>query len=283
MNKFYVKDCPENFTMFNWIYKNSNWKEAEKDVKSNIDNVIKIPHSLNLEKIINDTKIALEVYGTKGWQTQLGESKAYGGLSMVYNPDLVSEVDPNQSTLGTIENKPNEFYYDSVHNFRSIRNTYFDSYGFRKLSPCIENTKLVDFVAGFKLSLTRSRIAVLDADYHDRVGEDFLWHKDETVFENLRINIPIETDRSFMFQLGNNDPIHLSIGDIYTWDTHKPHRVYATNKNNKKRIHMVLGFTPWVNYLQDEDAYELNDFFGKVHPFDIILNGKIHDQIGIGH
>lgn len=281
MNKFYVKECPENLAIFEWIYKNSKWAQAEKDVVTDIDDIVDIPHELDIQELIIDTKEALQIYGSRGWQTTKGQSNAYGGLSLVYNPDLISKVDPNQNTLGTKENNPNEFFYNKTHNFKTVRNTYFDSYGFRKLSPCVENTKLKFFLESFNLSPTRSRIAVLDADYHDRVGEEFLWHRDETIFENLRINIPIDTDPSFMFQLENKNPIHLEIGKIYTWDTHKPHRVYATNKIRKKRTHMVLGFMPWVKYLPDDDAYELNEFFGKVHPFDLILTGKIHRSIGI--
>jgi hypothetical protein len=121
---------------------------------------------------------------------------------------------------------------------------------------------------------------VLDADMHDRVGEEFLWHKDETIFENLRINIPIDTDSSFLFQLENKLPTHLELGKIYTWDTNLPHRVYATKKSTKKRTHLVLGFTPWIDYIENEDCFVLNSHFGKLHPFDILLNGSAHQSIG---
>lgn len=280
--KYYTKECPKNLPLFQWIYDSSNFKQAIADVNAlcRIDDIIDLPHRLDIIKLIKDTIESIDSFGIKGWQTTRGESKAYGGLSLVYNPDICYSVDPNQSTLGTSVNSPDQFYYGSTENFSSVRNTYFDSYGFRKLSPCVTQTNLKYFFEKFHLSPTRSRIAVLDADYYDKVGEEFLWHKDETIFENLRINIPIDTDPSFLFQLENKNPIHLEVGKIYTWDTHLPHRVYSKKKSNKKRVHLVLGFMPWINYNETEDYFEINSYFGKVHPFDILLKGLAHPDIG---
>jgi len=282
MNKFFVKDCPENISIFEWISKTARYQEAIDDIENqnNFDDLVDIPHSLNINDITTMTKQVIDEFGVKGWQTTKGESKSYGGLSLVYNPDLSDDIDPNQNTLGTRKNNPAQFFYDSTEKFNSVRNTYFDSYGFRKLSPCVSTSSLNDFISDFDLSLTRSRIAVLDASYYDKTGEDFLWHRDETVFENVRINIPIETDENFMFQIENKSSIHLRVGKIYTWNTNIPHRVYSTMKTNTKRIHIVLGFSPWVDYHEDEDAFIINEFFGKMHPIEIITKGFAHPRIG---
>jgi hypothetical protein len=282
MKQFYVKDCPSDSTIFSWISKETNLSQAILDVTPSIDfdDIVVLPHALDLEKIIKITKETLDQFGIKGWQTSAGESRAYGGLSLVYNPDLIESVDPNQNTLGTKNNAPNKFYYGSTEKFQSIKNTYFDSYGFRKLAPCVTNTELNNFISQFVLSPTRSRIGVINARYHDYVGEDFLWHKDEIIFENLRINIPIITDDSFLFQLESKSPLHLHLGKIYTWDTHRAHRVYSTYKSNVRRVHLVLGFSPWINYDNSNDCFIVNDYFGKVHPLDILLNGLAHPLIG---
>lgn len=281
MKKFCVHDAPEDTSLFKWLSDSTNLEEAIKDIPSDYQDIIEIPHRLNLEEIKKDTLEALDKFGFKGWQTSKGESWAYGGLSLVYNPDLVEEVDADQNTLGTKMNNPGEFFYGSTQNFQSVRNTYFDSYGFRKLAPCVELTGLEKFIKGFNLSPTRSRIGVLDAAHRNTVGEEFLWHKDETVFENLRINIPIETDETFLFQLDDKDPIHLEYGKIYTWDTHVSHRVYATETKSTKRTHLVLGFTPWFDYIEEEDSFVVNQFFGKIHPIDMILQGHVHPDIGV--
>ena len=134
MKKFYVSECPDHSSIFAWLSRSTNFDEAVKDIQSSsrLDDVIDIPHRLNIDEIVNNTLDALDKFGTRGWQTTKGESKAYGGLSMIYNPDLIESVDPNQNTLGTRTNKPDMFYYGSTEKFSSIRNTYFDSYGFRK-------------------------------------------------------------------------------------------------------------------------------------------------------
>jgi hypothetical protein len=282
MKKFYVKDCPEDKSLFQWISNEVDFDTAKKDVpfKKQFEEIIDLPHKLNLDEIKKDTIDTLNNFGVKGWQTTRGESNTYGGLSIVYNPNLIESIDPNQQTLGTAINTPKEFFYGKMEKFYSPRNTYFDSYGFRKLSPSIENSNLKKFILDFNLSPTRSRIAVLNGLNYNKVGEDFLWHKDEEIFENLRINIPIDTNEHFMFQLENNHPIHLSYGKCYTWDTHKAHKVYMKKETDKKRIHLVLGFSPWINYNNDDDSFELNEFFGKIHPFEILLQGLAHPLIG---
>lgn len=282
MNKFFVKDCPEDRTIFAWIDSQIGFKEAYQDLRCSVptDNWISIPHRLNIDQLRQITEDCLIKNGVRGWQTKRGDARAYGGLSLVFNPDLREPTDPNQSTLGTRTNAPEEFYWSSTEKFDKIKHTYFDTYGFRQLSPAVVNSSLQEFLRSFKLTSIRGRIGVLDADYHDRVGEEFLWHKDEPVYENLRLNIPLVGDETFMFQTEGQAPMTTPIGNIYTADTHIAHRIYATEKSSKKRIHLVLGFSPWLDYNQEDDSYTVNKFFGRVHPIDLLFKGLAHPEIG---
>ena len=99
------------------------------------------------------------------------------------------------------------------------------------------------------------------------------------MFENLRINIPIQTDETFLFELLNHKPVHLNYGDIYSWDTNIAHRVFPTTAENRSRIHVVLGFSPWFDYNAEEDSWTANEFFGKMHPIDMLINGYVHKDI----
>ena len=102
---------------------------------------------------------------------------------------------------------------------------------------------------------------------------------EKTVFENLRINIPIKTDETFMFQLLGKPPEHLEYGNMYSWDTNLAHRVFPTTDDVNRRVHLVLGFSPWFDYNEEEDSWTSNEFFGELHPIDMLLNGHVHDSI----
>ena len=66
---------------------------------------------------------------------------------------------------------------------------------------------VLDLMKQFRFSPIRSRIAIVDANYYNENTADSVgWHKDERVFENLRINIPITTDPDCLFQMENTDP-----------------------------------------------------------------------------
>lgn len=280
--KFYLREIPEPFTVWRWINDHSTFQEATKDIKPKVDagQLLTLNHKFNIDKLIESANDAVEKFGFNGWQTSNKKEPSYGGLSLVCNPDYKENVDPNAQTLGTIKNQPTEFFYSQVGNFVSLRNTYFDSYAFRHHSPCVKETGLFDFIKGFKRSPIRSRLATINSKFvSDEERKMFGWHRDETVFENLRINIPIITDDTFMFQLEKQSPVHLSVGNAYSWDTNIAHRVFPTTQEPKSRSHLVLGFSPWFDYLENEDAYVSNEFYGKKHPIDMLLEGNVHEDI----
>jgi hypothetical protein len=79
--------------------------------------------------------------------------------------------------------------------------------------------------------------------------------------------------------MAGEPPYHLAVGKAYTWDTNRPHRVFCRGRTSAMRIHLVLGFAPWFDYLPDADAWVPNRFFGEVHPFDIAAEGLLHPAI----
>jgi hypothetical protein len=280
--KFYVKDIPDPYPIWKWIQNNTNISKHIQYLKPSVDssNLLTLTHGFNIPDIIDSTLDAVDKYGFKGWRSSLGEEKQYGGLSLTFNPEYAEDCDPNQQTLGTDKNLPTQFFYGQAQNFSTVRNTYFDSLGFRKLSPCVLNTGLKDIINGFKRSIIRSRIGIINSQYvSDEMRPRFLWHRDETVFENLRINVPIKTNETFMFEIEGQKPTHLKLGNLYSWDTNISHRVFPTTTEPSARIHLVFGFCPWFDYLPDDDAYVSNEFYGEVHPFDMLVNGHVHEKI----
>lgn len=279
---FFVKEIPDPFSVWNYIKSKTDIEQQVSKLVPKVDTtqLINLNHSFNIDELSKVTLGALDRFGFHGWRYTEGEGKDYGGLSLSYNPDYQENCDPNQQTLGTPSNHATEFFYGQTQNFKSIRNSYFDTYGFRKHAPCVAETGLKDFLDSFNLSCVRGRLAVINSQYVPASArERFGWHKDEPVWENLRINIPIKTDDTFMFQLVKKQPEHLAYGNLYTWDTNLPHRVFPTTEEVKDRVHLVLGFSPWFDYDEEKDAWVSNEFYGEVHPIDMLIDGHVHDKI----
>lgn len=273
--KFYVKDIPDQWPVFQYMAAKTNLKAHILESRFKITDLINLKHTVDLDSLRTDVLNILKLNEPKGWLTAGGRSKPYTGLSLVYNPNLQEDIDPLYQTLGTAYNTKDEFFWKTTSKVPHLKNSYFDTYSFRKISPVITGTML-DLINQFNVPLVRSRIGIVDAnetalDEVDKQG----WHKDEPVFENLRINIPITTDEDCLFQIEGNEPVHLPYGNMYTWDTFIPHRVFANKVKPATRIHIVLGFSPWFNYNQEDDSWSTNEFFGKKHPIDMLVDGDL--------
>jgi hypothetical protein len=240
---------------------------------------------------------AIERYGLHGWLSSEGRRKddPYLSLSLTCNPDLedAGVRDVHQATLGTSVNRRDEFYYGQVGRFARLKHSYFDTYGFRVRTPAARIGALGDFLAQCRLSLVRSRLSLLRATHSDVCSFDFGWHRDEPVFENLRINIPLFSQRSFRLEIEHErdrpakrsttmSSHYLAPGSAYTFDSNRPHRVFAMAPSDADRIHLVLGFAPWYRYDARADVWEPNEFYGRVHPFDLVRSGKLHPALRAG-
>lgn len=281
--KFYLNEIPDNYSIWAWIKQNTDVMERFQMQTCSVDpsKLLNLKHSFDIKSIQEACADAIEKFGFNNWQNNQGGGNAYGGLSLVYNPEYVDKtIDINAHTLGTKQNAPDQFFYGRTENFQSVRNTYFDSYSFRYYSPCVTESKLNDFMTGFKRSPIRSRLATIQSEYvPESYRPKFGWHKDEPVVENLRINIPITTDDTYLFQIEDQQPVHLDIGNMYSWDTHLPHRAFPTTNEKTTRTHIVLGFSPWFDFDPTEQAFVSNEFYGRMHPIDMLISGHVHDKI----
>lgn len=224
----------------------------------------------------------------QGFRTAEGENRSYKSISLVYN-DKIDDVDPLYSTLGSSKISNSKQYYGSKELSDSLglkENSYYDTYGFNKRTSVTYVGEFKEFIDSFKCSLIRSRISVIPSNDINVTKFSYLWHRDETVFENLRFNIPIQTADNYLFQLEDKiirpspqSPTmitkHLEVGKAYSWDTNKPHRVFADKVGIIDRIHIVLGFSPWFDYHQETDSWTPNEFFNKKHPHDMLIDGDV--------
>jgi hypothetical protein len=152
-------------------------------------------------------------------------------------------------------------------NHSSIKNTYYDTYAFRKRLDIVENHlgNLFDY---FSCPLLRSRAAFLK--FPNFLNKKEGWHVDEPSTHMFRINIPLQTSEEHILEINGNDGYgnslvltkHLEVGKAYIWNTRIPHRVTTTKFSKLERIHLVLGFGTWVDYDADNDTFSKSHLHG---------------------
>lgn len=209
--------------------------------------------------------------GLQGWKNIKGESNHYRGFSLTYNPTF---FDKDQSmyhqSWGSNLLMQNYGRKNGLGNHSFIKNTYYDSYGFRS-TPSIITQELHYLFNKFTCSLVRSRVAFLNL--HKCPINDTGWHVDEPPYHLFRVNIPLQTSEEYILEIKGSDEFgnrldlskHLTVGNAYIWNTRIPHRV-CINKpclNLDDRIHMVLGFSPWFDYVGAEDAFVKSKLHGQ--------------------
>jgi hypothetical protein len=279
---FRVEEIPLTETIFSFIRKHTHYEEACRSVHTKLRDTRKIELEIvdvDLERLKQSVLDIVRERGFGGWRHKDGESLTYGGFSLTYNPDHQDDLDPHVSTIGTPKNARSEFFWNATARHEHLKHSYFDTYGFRSRTPASQTGYLGEFIDSFTRPMVRSRVGIIpgenvnpdDKTYQEKEG----WHRDEPVFENLRINIPLQTDENYAFQMEGEEPYHLEVGKAYTWDTNKPHRVFARGRTTTMRIHLVLGFSPWFDYDAATDTWMPNACFGRVHPFDMAAEGLL--------
>jgi hypothetical protein len=281
--KIYRDEVPDEVTTERYIFDKTGsyekWKKIKDKIKCN-KFAFKL-ENYDHELLKKDTLEALDKYQFRGWQTNFMKSRIYGGLSFLYNKEHQDGIDPEGSTLGTPKNGTQEFFYAQTENHEKLKDSYFDTYGFVDKTGLYNYGYIKKFLEEKSLrSLTRSRLAVMKAHTPNKFQSDLNWHRDEHICVNLRLNIPITTTPEYMFQMENEEPYHLDIGNAYSWDTNVPHRVLLLKPEVEDRANFVLGYSPWFDYDEDNRCWIQNDFWGK-HPFQMLLDGEIFKDLSL--
>ena len=279
-DKIYLDEIPHNHAVDRYIMDVTGSKEKWLAVKhSLVKNKAKLKIlDYNHEARSADTLEAIQRFGFHGWTNksilQPNISK-YGGLSFVYNPKHLDEMDKNSSTLGTSRNTIDQFYDYNTTNTPNLKNSYLDTYSFTENTDLRNFGYIKDFLdSRSKRTLIRSRLGVIKAGNPNFKFNEYAWHRDEQICVNIRINIPIVTELDYLFQLRDEEPYHLETGYAYTWDTTHPHRVYHFAETTKDRIHFVLGYSPWFDFDKENQCWIKNEFWGK-HPIQMVMDGDI--------
>lgn len=151
-----------------------------------------------------------------------------------------------------------------------VRGSYTDTMAYRVGTEVLSGA-ILDFSRSLNLSLLRSRIAMVNANYFD--GEHLnrlAWHRDEDLFIGIRLNIPISTSNNFYISIADQRDYELVTGYAYTWNTSLPHRVGTRAKADEVRTHIVFAFSPWFDYCSTCDSWYPNEFFNRQHPLEVV-------------
>jgi len=283
---FRHKDCPDTKTVIEFIKSQVNWTDAVNSVNHLDFN----PKDLFIKTISNHSDILTEVnflYNKVGkvfWRSQ--DSRELFGLSLSYNPD----TDPQEWKFGSFGHPRYRRYskYDyfdkpQIDQPQSLKHDYLDSYGFRKFLPELEQCPaLLTLLNSFSLPVVRVTARTIDGGccYPTNTPNGGM-HKDDPVFEMIRINVCLSNNGNFGLQYEGSEPIFTNPGDIYAINSDVNHRVYVNKLSYFKRTHLVIGLCPWVNYNSDEDVWYLNKYFGKIHPLDLVKNNLIFKKEAI--
>ena len=219
-------------------------------------------------ELLTATLAIRDKVGLRGWITNGVESTNYKGFSLTYNPDFHDrDTSIYHQTWGSKFLKQGFGRINGIGDFSSIRNTYYDTYAFRKI-PDVVNEHLGNLFSHFYCPLLRSRAAFFTPTLVPRLLDG--WHVDEPPTHMFRMNIPLQTSEEHVLEINSSDEHgntlmmkkHLEVGKVYVWNTRIPHRVTITKPCTTERIHLVLGFGTWINYNNATDTFSKSKLYG---------------------
>jgi hypothetical protein len=295
-----ANDRPDNLTLVKYFNSLTTFNLYKNfPIQGNYPKLLKfqLPESVDFAQLVTDTEEALQIYGE--WNYRLPDESlkkkdaSYGGIGLTYNPfhidgetaDVHEQVQGNhkpntRKDKSLVKGQYNPFsaYNDEI-NPTIQKNSHFDSYGFANRTPASRHKSLGTFLDMFDRTMVRTAIRIIYAENEGPVGDDkyagVTWHKDEPMPVNLRINIPLVTHPDYVLEQEGSPPVNLEAGYAYSWDTEIMHRAYAKTRTAPPRIHLMLGFSCWWDFDETTGIWKTNEFSGKKHPMDMLVDGQV--------
>lgn len=184
-----------------------------------------------------------------------------------------------EEQAGTVE-FPEE---EKLSEFHNEKDGYFDTWSFTNWTDAAVESGVKAVTDSASCQVLRSRVAWQRGIFrnyrvkdYEQDNDKWTWHSDEPVVHNLRVVIPIQTSDAYGMEIKPHPPRVLEKGYAYTWNTNIVHRqIQLDNTSRLDRIFVILGFNPWFNWIPEEQAWESNEFYGKVHPLDMMVQGLV--------
>ena len=285
MKKIVIRtaDVPPFLSVFSYIKLRTNIERLFQRLPQPANQVHECELNYPIGTLQQAAEQALALYGSYGWLSSQGRSRSsYQSLSLTHNPHIRDPaVTEFNSTLGSSFINNQSFFYGNVRTWLALRgrlkNSYYDSYAFNQPNT-VAREQFGDLLSHLPRTLIRSRLSVIRAHAQDSTNPDYLLHRDEPVYENIRINIPLTQSPDHYLQYRGAD-INLKLGRAYTWDTNQSHRVHGVD--HADRTNLVLGFSPWFDYDAEHEAWVSNEYYGECHPIEMVQNGWVADILKV--
>lgn len=283
-----IDEVPQNITIEKFIRHLTDINKHIENLKSTQPDYLSLSIDTPIDTLKKDLLLALKEINSYSFEYKGREEKfeSYVSTSLTYNPQAIDNIshDPHQSGLGSklYSEGSSDFYEASM----AQKNTYADTYSYFKRTPLSHRGEIKNLLDSFERTLIRSRISIIKSGLSESTDLKYLWHKDESIFLNLRINIPIQSNENYVIQMIDDQradaeiiEFELKTGKAFIYDTQKLHRPLCKNLNATDRINMICGVSPWFDYHNEQNAWISNEYYGEMHPFDMFMQGKISKLI----
>lgn len=261
-----------------YIYQNTDIIQRIRDLSIPSEKYLKLPvtyPSALKESVLQLTrKFQAVSYATPNLKAASSNFKA---IPLTYNPLSKSPSLSSERPL-TNENEGTGFALTRG------KNSDLDTLNIATLSRIIDGTDLKKFLSHFSRSIVRSKIVMHFAEYSSEDPRSMkAWHTDGSIFFNFRILIPIMTSENFGVEFVTKDSnesdyieyFEFEQDSLYAFDTSRPHRYHCKRKSEEVRIGLVVGVIPWFDYNPTDETWTSNEFYGKMHPYEMLRNGHI--------
>ena len=274
---FHYRDVPPDRTVLEHIRAHSDWDQATARLRGRFEPNLGVAIPVPVDDLRREIARAYGDLGWYRWRSTPGGS--YSGLAVTHNPERGAGERYN-GLLGheRYRDLATEDYFAvdrQIDAAYRVRGDYLDTLGFRRLNDFSPYPALSTLLGGFRRPISRSRIASLFC-VSQVSPPDVGWHVDEPPTTLLRINICIESDADYALEYQDGPAIPIAAGECLVVNTDVQHRVAVRHPSISTRSHLVIGVLPWLDYDADQDAWRLNDFYGRIHPYDMVREGLIH-------
>jgi hypothetical protein len=281
---------PEHQAVHIYIFEQTDiLSYVDKFLRAPAPTYLELPLTFDLDRLRSDVlraseEIGLFPFSYGGVDT---EKDIYMSASLTWNPDSRDNVstNPHQATLGS---RNHRFGSASLYGAeKSDKNSYTDGMSFNRHTPLAGFGAIGDLTRSFSRTLIRSRISTLKAGRRESMRFDFGWHNDELVFVNLRVNVPVVSSPDYAIQIITEqseetfkvEEFSLTPGKAYAYDTSKNHRPFCKKLCAEDRVNMIYGVSPWFDFDPEARTWVSNEYYGEVHPFDMLRQGLVSTAI----